>query len=408
MPVKIRKQNQDLLRQKYMSIKTLSLNNLTAKQHMLMALCRDVSLLPPSYYTFTSLRRCINVMMDSPYVKLYEPQSFRDTLTRFWQTYMLYNNLTEISSAALLNSSHMSSSSFSSSSSSSSSLSTVTSTTSAIGAAIAATQTFADSDTPGNLVINSLVAARASEYLFCAIWCLVALYLSYAILDSLMVRWIVKYSTVAAILRMFSMSLIFVSFELLLLNSLSPENNYFLHTWILISCILTCGYIWQSYLTSDLNYIRRKKPGLNNRSKSLQNDNLNNYTDSNTTITDSNSPRISNSNSDSDSDSDSDDTYAFSDDNDDEEEENLQDSTRNENNHSIPRRKKKKNSQNKLDLSGFKFTTKRTIDLYNIIVFCVVPVGLASFITMVGLLRNLFIQRLDVEQLARIIQESVH
>ena len=40
------------------------------------------------------------------------------------------------------------------------------------------------------------------------------------------------------------------------MNSLSPENSYFLHTWIIISCVLTCGYIWQSYLTSDLNYIR--------------------------------------------------------------------------------------------------------------------------------------------------------
>ena len=59
-------------------------------------------------------------------------------------------------------------------------------------------------------------------------------------------------------------------------------------------------------------------------------------------------------------------------------------------------------------MASFSFSTKRTIDLYNITVFCVVPVGLASFITMVGLLRNLFIQRLDVEQLARILQDSVH
>ncbi|KAG0662579.1 hypothetical protein C6P45_001089 [Maudiozyma exigua] len=345
-----------LKRQKYMSIKTLSLNNLTAKQHMLMALCRDVSLLPPLYYSFTSMKKCFHIiMMDSPIVKLYEPQSFRETLTRFWQTYMLNNNLTTV--VEIIEST----------------------TTSSHNVATPTSETILNTVTPGSLVIESLITARASEYIFCALWCLVALYLSYAILDSLMVRWIVKYSTVAAILRMFSMSLIFVSFELLLLNSLSPENNYFLHTWILISCILTCGYIWQSYLTSDLNYIRRTDDLITINKKLSSSD-----TPDDTIL-------VSNSINDSDSQNDLD-----------------SDSSDSNSNSIIVGPKKKKSSKDKLTSSSFKFNTKRTIDLYNITVFCVVPVGLASFITMVGLLRNLFIQRLDIEQLARIVQESVH
>ena len=339
-----------------MSIKTLSLNNLTAKQHMLMALCRDVSLLPPLYYSFTSLKKCFHIiMMDSPIVKLYEPQSFRETLTRFWQTYMLNNNLTTVVDA----------------------IDTITTTaTRNNNIATPTSESILNTVTPGSLVIESLITARASEYIFCALWCLVALYLSYAILDSLMVRWIVKYSTVAAILRMFSMSLIFISFELLLLNSLSPENNYFLHTWILISCILTCGYIWQSYLTSDLNYIRRTDDIVKINKKKSQSSTPDD------TLFDSNSTDPSNSESD--------------------------DTDSSQSNSNNKHHKRTKSSRDKIDSSPFKFNTKRTIDLYNITVFCVVPVGLASFITMVGLLRNLFIQRLDIEQLARIVQESVH
>lgn len=105
----------------------------------------------------------------------------------------------------------------------------------------------------------------------------------------------------------------------MLLASLSPNGDYYLHTWILISCVLTGAYIWQNYITSNLNY------GVNMDQEK-------------------------------------------------------------------PRRK------------YLRFSKKRTIDLYNITVFCVVPVGLASFITMIGLLRNLVIQRLDVEQLGRMLR----
>lgn len=49
-----------------------------------------------------------------------------------------------------------------------------------------------------------------------------------------------------------------------------------------------------------------------------------------------------------------------------------------------------------LALSGKK--NNRSVDLYNIAVFAVVPVGIASFITMLGLLRSLLILRLGLEE----------
>lgn len=302
--------------QAYASIKTLSLSNLTAKQHLLMAVCRDVSLLPPLVHIFTSLQQAWKISFRAK-LKLYEPQSLKDTVKNLLESCV--TNRT-VSKAQDLTSSGSS------------------------------------------LLLTTLTTARASEYLLCALWCLVSLYLTYSILDSLMVRWIVKYSTLAAILRMFSMSLIIVTVELLLLASLSPEGDYYLHTWILLSCIMTTAYIWQSYLTSNLNYVSHGDYGCEdgddcnirkNPSPSGSFEDIPSSTNSSTSL------------------------------------------------NSLPRRKNKRKLR-----KNFRFTKKRTIDLYNIIVFCVVPVGLASFITMIGLLRNLVIQRLDVEQLGRMLQSS--
>lgn len=42
---------------------------------------------------------------------------------------------------------------------------------------------------------------------------------------------------------------------------------------------------------------------------------------------------------------------------------------------------------------------RRSVDLYNIAVFAVVPVGLASFITMLGLMRSIMILQYQYEDL---------
>ncbi|CAL9727834.1 N-glycosylation protein Eos1p [Monosporozyma unispora] len=260
------------------SIKTLSLNHLTAKQHMSLALCRDISLIPAGFHMCKALRKAYLI-------------SFKDIFNNKYN-YTTANNEIKI--------------------------------------------------------LSNLITGRASEYVLCAMWCLVSLYLSFAILDNLMVRWIMKYSIMAVILRMFSMSLVLITIQLFLLNSLSPERDYYLHTWILISCILTGLFIWQNYLNSNLDYIKRHPHSPEH------NDNNNNNSDN---------------------------------------EHNDEDDLTS---HSV------RNSDEELEFEEVEKTDpklKRAFNIYNIVVFCVVPIGLASFITMLCLLRNLFIQRLDIEHL---------
>lgn len=149
-----------------------------------------------------------------------------------------------------------------------------------------------------------ITTARGSEHFLEGIWCIVAGYLLYSVLDGLMVRWIVTYSTTGAIVRMLSMSTILVAIEQYLVSAFSAEGyQYGLHTWILISCALTLLYIVQNFVTLNI------------------------------------------------------------------------------------------------DLKGKR--RARFFDFYNIVVFAVVPVGLASFITMIGLLRSLLILRLDLEEHGR-------
>lgn len=147
---------------------------------------------------------------------------------------------------------------------------------------------------------SPITKARASEHFLTGVWCIVAGYLSYSVLDGLMVRWIVTYLTAAAIVRMLSMSVIIITIEQYLVATFSAEGyKYGLHIWILISCCLTITYIVQNFVTSNL------------------------------------------------------------------------------------------------DLKGKR--RARFFDFYTIAVFAVVPVGMASFITMIGLLRSLLILRLDID-----------
>lgn len=133
------------------------------------------------------------------------------------------------------------------------------------------------------------------------IWCIVSGYLSYSCLDGLMVRWIVTYSTPAAIVRMLSCSALYTAMTQSLHSLFStPEKVFYLHIWILISCILTLAYAVQNFVTSNLSLEKKT----------------------------------------------------------------------------------------------------RSVDLINIAVFAVVPVGLASFLTMLGLLRVLMILRWDLADIA--------
>lgn len=150
---------------------------------------------------------------------------------------------------------------------------------------------------PAEVASRPISACGASEIFMAGIWCLVAGYLSYAVLDGLVVRWIVTYSTPAAIVRMLSGACLNIAMIQGLFSVLSPDRTHLLHVWILISCILTGAYIIQNFVTSNLALEKKS----------------------------------------------------------------------------------------------------RYFDLYKIAVFAVVPVGLASFMTMVSLLRSLMILRMDLE-----------
>lgn len=145
-----------------------------------------------------------------------------------------------------------------------------------------------------------ITTARVSEHFLTGLWCIVAGYLLFSVLDGLMVRWIVGYLITGAIVRMAAMSAILVAVEEYLVAAFSAEGfNYALHTWILISCALTVMFIVQNFITSNIDLKGKYRP--------------------------------------------------------------------------------------------------RFFDFYKIAVFAVVPVGMASFITMIGLLRSLLILRLDID-----------
>lgn len=352
------------------SIKTLSLNHLTAKQHMLLALFRDISLIPAGFHWFKAIRKAYLI-------------SVKDIFNNNIDLSNINNNL-KINEIKIL---------------------------------------------------SNLITGRASEYVLCALWCFVSLYLSFAILDNLMVRWIMKYSVMAVILRMFSMSLVLITIQLFLLNSLSPERDYYLHTWILISCILTGLFIWQNYLTSNFDYIKRSHPPnaryfYHNRryySHSHSHSHLPTKLIDDSTST-SNKPSIptlslasSSSSSSAMIPTDTTDSLIYSTDQsngdsnvlnnqenlikDDSEDILLSHTINCEENDSDLNNEETR--QNIRCLASNRTKIKRAFDIYNIIVFCVVPIGLASFITMLCLLRNLFIQRLDIEQLIDLLNIDI-
>ena len=330
------------------SIKTLSLNHLTAKQHMLLALFRDISLIPAGFHWFKAIRKAYLI-------------SAKDIFNNNIDLSNINNNL-KINEIKIL---------------------------------------------------SNLITGRASEYVLCSLWCLVSLYLSFAILDNLMVRWIMKYSVMAVILRMFSMSLVLITIQLFLLNSLSPERDYFLHTWILISCILTGLFIWQNYLTSNLDYINRT-PHPQHTHHFYPNQRHNQHL-MNDPVNAPNKPSILSVSSSSSSSMTPIESTTAERNNDnleenlveDDSEDILRSHTINYEDNDSDLNNEETTRKNVRSLARSQTNIKRAFDIYNIIVFCVVPIGLASFITMLCLLRNLFIQRLDIEQLIDLLNIDI-
>lgn len=164
--------------------------------------------------------------------------------------------------------------------------------------------------------IVAFATVRCSELIMASIWCVVAGYLSYSVLDGLMDRWLLIYSTPAVIIRLLSSSVLNFLMVHALISIFSPDTTYRLHVWILISCILTVCYTIQNFLTSNVGVV-------------------------------------------------------------------VEDDSRPSKSNAAPVVQKR----------------PRSVDLYNIAVFAVVPVGLASFITMVGMLRSIMVLQYQYESL---------
>lgn len=377
----------------YSVLRDLSLQNLNAAQHFLLAMGRDISFIVPILGLIKSFKKVwdlnMNTLQNSPDVEympsfyktmLYIQQQDTKNLYLFWQNifnnqFESFNNNTisilshwknflnnmNISDTTKLNETNMTTrNSFMNNATNFSNLTNSNST---------------KIDTSGNITpsyLSAIIRGRSSEFLMCGLWCIVSMYLTYVTLDALMVRWITIYSTTAAILRMLSISLLLIVIELFILKTLSNEqqivkdgNKDFkfggensLHAWIFISCVLTGVFIWQSFWTSFLQQEKRKKKVHGKEDDKEQSD---------------------------------------SDEEEDLHKQNMINLILKDNKSFI--------KPFTTTLQFWKYTLKKHLDLYSIIVFAVVPVGVASFLTMIVLLRNLFIQRIDVEQLEKIWYE---
>lgn len=381
----------------YVALRNLSLQNLNAAQHFLLAMGRDISFIVPILGLINSIKKAWDLNMNAlqKYPDLdYMPNFYKtmfyiqqqDTknLYHFWQN--LFNNQIEsyqnntinllqnwknfisylnLTDTSLLNPSK-------NLSNTTTNLYYCNSTNGSTHANLTMSENSSSipyNDTwKSNMSCNAkssneirpsylsaIIRGRSSEFLMCGLWCIVSMYLTYVTLDALMVRWITIYSTTAAILRMVSISLLLIIIELFILKTLSNEravatgkNFKFggensLHAWIFISCVLTGVYIWQSFWTSFLQQQKRKDGRVfeEEQRNRVDDDNQNGGIIKPFTTT----------------------------------------------------------------LQFWKYTLRKHLDLYSIIVFAVVPVGFASFLTMIVLLRNLVIQRMDVEQLEKVWYE---
>lgn len=89
------------------------------------------------------------------------------------------------------------------------------------------------------------------DMLLPGVWCLVSSYMTYLALDGMMVRWIVMYSPLAAIIR--TLSCIIVNFVWIhFVTRFHGASTIDLQIWILISCMSTAVYILQSFITSNM------------------------------------------------------------------------------------------------------------------------------------------------------------
>ncbi|KAK9474906.1 N-glycosylation protein-domain-containing protein [Dipodascopsis tothii] len=101
--------------------------------------------------------------------------------------------------------------------------------------------------------------SRSVEFWLGAVWATVAGYLSFFLVDGLMLRWIVNYSLTATILRLLSINAIMAVFTKMLLDVCARDPMNLLPTWIFISCLMTAAYAIQNFVTSNIAMESRKR-----------------------------------------------------------------------------------------------------------------------------------------------------
>ncbi|KTW30239.1 hypothetical protein T552_04080 [Pneumocystis carinii B80] len=85
-----------------------------------------------------------------------------------------------------------------------------------------------------------------------SIWFIVCAFLSYKLTSGLLLRWRIKYSYPAILIRLMSLNLMNMCLIRLFVSSSSNKIQQLLST-ILVTCILACIYAIQNYITSDFS-----------------------------------------------------------------------------------------------------------------------------------------------------------
>ncbi|ODV89870.1 hypothetical protein CANCADRAFT_96975 [Tortispora caseinolytica NRRL Y-17796] len=105
--------------------------------------------------------------------------------------------------------------------------------------------------TAANMPPECKGAVRPIELVLAAIWCIVGTYLTRALINGLLLRWLVYYSPLGTALRLLSFA---AATGAVYQQSLQrTDTAHLLPVFIFLSCVLTVGYAIQNFITSDLS-----------------------------------------------------------------------------------------------------------------------------------------------------------
>lgn len=259
---------------------------------------------------------------------------------------------------------------------------------------------------PSTCHSTSALTLPILQLLLISLWCTVCGYLAYSVLEGLMDRWLVTYATPAVIVRLLSSAVLNILLSRSVVQAMGPGMsagvskeilleelvgasagvastraafsgmassssssssgrlvgglNQRLRAWILLSCILTIAYAVQNYFASNL--VLEKSQNRQNKQQAATTTKLLNKQDTLKTQVDQ------------------------------VDQVNQEKETRE--NGGMGVRKENEEKQKKAGRGG-----RRSVDLYNLAVFAVVPIGMASFLTMLGMMKSILLLQCQYELL---------